>query len=525
MKKLLVVMIALLALLALVCTAQADSYPTNPHRQEDLAIARKIWAMAHSRTYWSGDFHLEVVTEPTYDTQGVFSIVKESSAPSGSYTYIIQINNDDLGEDSLLYSLRNITDTTVTIPARQMPATYRVTLFAEHASNEDNNRFASLEFTLAPDTGHPTLDSKVASIVNQCRVAGNDWQTALNLHDWLTHHAYYDLTYSMYGPDGVLYKGTGVCDSYSKAYKLLLEKAGIDVTRVISNAMNHAWNQVCINGIWAHVDVTWDDPSGSSDLVSGDEGHHFFCLSDDFIQDSRYHNRHYSYASSHNCDSMANSAIVRLDEEWPEGNTWQDNNGNVGTYTDLFQEQINLGQTSFDVALYNNLDAGDGYFYDLSSEGNYAYFAPKFHLLALVQSAKTWHDAAGNAITVAVTFDQSDRVFHVEVTGAAQPDPAPGYDICVLPESTESLGAEAFRGTAFREFVLPDRPVTVAADCFKGLTVDAVWVEIPNAASVIDPDAFPTGITVTITAPAELTIGGTPVQEFCQSMGWYYLAP
>ncbi|MBR6953505.1 MAG: hypothetical protein IKH77_00490 [Clostridia bacterium] len=525
MKRLLVVLAALLALL-LCGAAQADRYPTNPYRQEDLALERRDWMETHSRaTYWQKDFHLEVVTAPTYDTPGVFRIVKESTAPDATFTYAAQVYDDRLDDgDRLLYSLHNISGDTLTLPLLAMPATYRITLFAENHSNADESRSARYTFTLDPDADHPALSDKVAGIVNQCKVPGDDWQTALNLHDWLTHHARYDYTYTMYGPDGVLYKGTGVCDSYSKAYNLLLREAGIDVARVSSNPMNHAWNVVCIDDIWAHVDVTWDDPGESEGPVSGEEYHHFFCLSDAFIQDGRYHSTHHDYAASHACPSLANSAIVRLDEEWPEANTWQDEAGKTGTYTDLFQAQIDLGQTSFDVDLKPRLDAGDGAFYDLSDSDNAAYFAPKFHLLAMVQQYRSWQSTAGNAVTVAVTFNESDRVFHVEVTGAG-PDPAPGYDICVLPESTESLGAEAFRGTAFREFVLPDLPVTVAADCFAGLTVDAVWITIPNAASVVDPDAFPAGITVTLIAPAALTIDGTPVETFCQQNGLLYLAP
>ena len=527
MKRLLVVLAALLTLLLLCGAAQADRYPTNPYRQEDLALERRDWMETHSRaTYWQKDFHLEVVTAPTYDTPGVFRIVKESTAPDATFTYAAQVYDDRLDDgDRLLYSLHDISGDTLTLPLLAMPATYRITLFAENHSNADESRSARYTFTLDPDADHPALSDKVAGIVNQCRVPGDDWQTALNLHDWLTHHARYDYTYTMYGPDGVLYKGTGVCDSYSKAYSLLLAAAGIDVTRVSSTPMNHAWNLTCIDGIWAHVDVTWDDPGDSEGPVSGQEYHHFFCLSDAFIQDGRYHSTHHDYAASHACPSMANSAIVRLDEEWPVVNTYvKENIYNPPTYkyTDLIQQYITQGETSFDITLYPYLLDPDGQLY--SVENNLGYYTPYFHLFAMVQQYRSWQNASGSPVTLDVTYNESDRVFHVEVTGAG-PEPAPGYDICVLPESTESLGAEAFRGTAFREFVLPDCPVTVAADCFAGLTVDAVWITIPNAASVVDPDAFPAGITVTLIAPAELTIDGTPVETFCRQNGLLYLAP
>ena len=595
MKKLTVVLAVLLVLiLGAVTAAQADQFPVNPYREEDLALARRIWGMAHSRTaYQGGDFHLEVVTAPSYGTQGVYRIVKEDTAPDGEYAYTVQINDDDLGADSLLYSLRNIEGPTVTLPALAMPATYRVTLFALNTTNEDESRFATVEFTLEPDADHPTLDTLVTQVVNECRVPGDDWQTALNVHDWLTHHARYDYTYTNYGPDGVLYKGTGVCDSYSKAYSLLMGVAGIDVTRISSNSMNHAWNQICLDGIWAHVDVTWDDPNESEGPISGHERHHFFCLSDEFIQDSRYHNRHYGYYSVHDCLSMANSAIVRLDEEWPEANGWMDDDGNTGTYTDLMQEQINLGSTVFEVPLFNYLEADNGGWYDLTDAGNLAYFMPRFHLLAMVQSAKPWQDAAGNPVQLSVVLNEDDRVFHVEVSAApvdlgsltltlpvdtficsgrekcpmpvleGGEDLAAGTDyevvwsgnvepgtatvtvlplgsgttgslsahftilpagtaVCTLPEDIERVDEEAFRGAAFQEVEVTGLATSLEEYCFAGMDTDVLQVTIDFADVELSPLAFAGQSNVTIVAPADLTIGGVPVADYCQQHGWYF---
>ncbi len=532
MKKLLVVLAALLALLMLAGAAQADRYPTNPNRQRDLQLARKHQLLKHARGDQPWDsFTLEAVSVIGYDSPIEIAII-QSEECTGTYSFFVQVYDRNAADDEdLLYSLDGIEGFSFTIPALAMPAVYEVTLFAYNVNDGSDFRWADLDFTLEPDANHPALADKVAGIVNQCRVSGNDWQTALNLHDWLTHNACYDYSYTMYGPDGVLYKGTGVCDSYSKAYNLLLQAAGIPVCRVISppenqGGINHAWNEVCIDDIWAHVDATWDDPGNSTAPRSGSESHHFFCLSEDFLRDSRFHGPHYGHTSPHPAPSMANSAIIRLNEEWDEVNTWVDDNGNTGEYTGLIQEQVDLGQTSFDIDVYPRVIYQGGSYdttYVDEEYDNLGYFNPKFHLLAYVQEYRSWQDAAGNAVTVAVTFNKSDRVFHVEVSGAG-PEPAPGIDVCVLPESTESLGAEAFRGTAFREFVLPDRPVTVAADCFAGLTVDAVWVTIPNAASVVDPAAFPADIQVTIIAPADLVIDSTPVADYCQAMGWGYLA-
>jgi len=117
----------------------------------------------------------------------------------------------------------------------------------------------------------------VAALAAQCRAQGfsSEYEKALWLHDWLTANADYDFTYTYYGADGVLLWGTGVCQSYSSAYQLLLNELGIDNHVIISPEMDHSWNLVKIDGEWCHVDCTWDDPAGGSM-----ENHSYFGLSD-----------------------------------------------------------------------------------------------------------------------------------------------------------------------------------------------------------------------------------------------------
>lgn len=118
---------------------------------------------------------------------------------------------------------------------------------------------------------------KVDLLAAQCTAAGctTQYEIALWMHNWLIYNANYDYTYTEYGADGVLLKGTGVCQSYTLAYQLLLEKMGIEVLVVTSEEMNHAWNLINLNGNWYHVDCTWDDPD-----EGGMECHTYFCLSD-----------------------------------------------------------------------------------------------------------------------------------------------------------------------------------------------------------------------------------------------------
>ena len=142
-------------------------------------------------------------------------------------------------------------------------------------------------------------DSKAVWVVeNYTDSSMTDEEKALALHDWLVLNAYYDTT--MAAPNsheaaGVLLDGTGVCDSYSKAYMLLLSKAGIESKRVTGNAVTsegklepHAWNLVKLAGKWYQVDVTWDDPVDPNHLtekVSGLEHRLYFKASKRFMNE------------------------------------------------------------------------------------------------------------------------------------------------------------------------------------------------------------------------------------------------
>lgn len=87
---------------------------------------------------------------------------------------------------------------------------------------------------------------------------------------------------------GVLLSDT-LCDGYARAMFLLLRLSGVQCQYVIGRTRNmlgrmspnlHAWNMVCIDGQWAHVDVTWDDPVPDTE---GKLRHSYFCLSDSMI--------------------------------------------------------------------------------------------------------------------------------------------------------------------------------------------------------------------------------------------------
>ena len=151
-------------------------------------------------------------------------------------------------------------------------------------------------YTESDETDATTVVGKVNSIIASEITSGmSDYRRARVLHDWLIYNANYDYTYTHYDASGVLLYGTGVCDSYARAYLMLATAAGLECVIVSGTAGqeadreqwgNHAWNLVKIDGSWYHVDCTWDDPG-----TGGHERHDYFCVSDETMAADHRWNR------------------------------------------------------------------------------------------------------------------------------------------------------------------------------------------------------------------------------------------
>ncbi|MGN0447464.1 MAG: transglutaminase domain-containing protein [Acutalibacteraceae bacterium] len=96
----------------------------------------------------------------------------------------------------------------------------------------------------------------------------SDVEKALLIHDRIVGFCEYDYDNLLAGDIprtsrniyGVLVLGDAVCQGYALAYEYLLKKVGIEAHYMSSDLLNHAWNNVCIDGAWYYVDTTWDDP-------------------------------------------------------------------------------------------------------------------------------------------------------------------------------------------------------------------------------------------------------------------------
>jgi transglutaminase/protease-like cytokinesis protein 3 len=144
-------------------------------------------------------------------------------------------------------------------------------------------------------------ESKANDIVREIIMPGmNDYEKVLAVHDYVIKNSRYDRLNADNGTVpaeeheayGVLVNGVGVCDSYAKAVKLILDKSGVQCMLVEGskaenagqglNDVDHAWNIVRVDGEYYHVDATWDDVSEEWD--SSEVGYQHLNLNDEEMQ-------------------------------------------------------------------------------------------------------------------------------------------------------------------------------------------------------------------------------------------------
>lgn len=87
------------------------------------------------------------------------------------------------------------------------------------------------------------------------------------IHDYIINNTEYDSlktddihdsTYKSNTAYGVFIEGFGICSGYADAIAIMLNRLNIDNYKICNE--NHIWNLVHINGVWTHLDATWDDP-------------------------------------------------------------------------------------------------------------------------------------------------------------------------------------------------------------------------------------------------------------------------
>lgn len=158
------------------------------------------------------------------------------------------------------------------------------------------------------------LDSACEAVLASLSNPDDEWQTEKEIHDYVVKNCEYKIVESEHvysSAYGALVNGEAACEGYSKAAKLLLDKAGIESSVVsgISRGFDgeydpHMWNAVKINGGYYYLDCTWDDP------VSNDGKEYitysYFNVSDDMIAST-----HSDISHDFGCDSTQENYYIK----------------------------------------------------------------------------------------------------------------------------------------------------------------------------------------------------------------------
>lgn len=184
-------------------------------------------------------------------------------------------------------------DTELTEPSEELPTDGLTPIY-------DNT--AVLEAYRSGDTSG--LDDKQLVVLNGAKEAIGEFYTEdmtpeeiiIAAHDWLVTTTVYDeqmmlpvpvRTPDTENPYGVFTLHQAICMGYTTTFQLFMDILGVESMIVRGNALEeeHAWNMVCLDGEWYHVDCTWDD------FVPDDEGRppfHTYTLVPDYVMDVQH---------------------------------------------------------------------------------------------------------------------------------------------------------------------------------------------------------------------------------------------
>ena len=184
-------------------------------------------------------------------------------------------------------------------------ASMGATFLSNTASNDEDCVVCSLtaEYRLSPSEIAQNKQLLTDGAAWACDWVDPQTDTAtqvLAVHDWLVRHVTYDQDDSRasHTAYGLFANATAVCEGYSQAFMLAMERLGVPCVIVRSEDMEHQWNMVCIDGTWYHVDVTWDDPTPDQG-TQGDVSRKHFLRSDESMRELGY----YGWSAEHEAPS------------------------------------------------------------------------------------------------------------------------------------------------------------------------------------------------------------------------------
>lgn len=176
------------------------------------------------------------------------------------------------------------------------------------------------------------IDSEIDAVVNMANRENlkDDYEKCRWIHNYLIKNVRYnydalkqpDNYPNSFGVGGVFYEKLAVCEGISKAFKVLCDRLGVETLIAfgtsslegIGAGILHAWNIVCLDGQYSHIDVTWDmGMSATSKYIRFD----YFCLSD------RYMKTDHVYGGFPECTTVSLSYFCKRNRWFSSGKQLQ----------------------------------------------------------------------------------------------------------------------------------------------------------------------------------------------------------
>lgn len=249
-------------------------------------------------------------------------------------------------------------------------------------NNSFNNGSASIDTGLLGygivltinDPSYPSVEEIVKNVAAECESkCTNDFDKAVWLNDWLVDHCSYDKSFSFCSAEGALARGIGTCESYHRAYEMLLNKVGVATGRITGNG--HVWTAVKLDGKWYQVDTTWND-AGYED-ANVDLKHLYFGLNDAIT--TLVHSDH-APNSGYESNSLDDNYFIKT--------------GSIAKWADpqiqAVQQHIDAGETAFSLEIKNT-----------------TYADVLYSLVAHVLTNKSW-TANGRKVTLKAEYCPTD---------------------------------------------------------------------------------------------------------------------
>ena len=162
--------------------------------------------------------------------------------------------------------------------------------------------------------------AEVENIVRTIDENASDYEKALQVHDYLVMNTEYDQIAVNLNDDkkgrgiwstayGCLINRLAVCQGYSQAFQILMNRMGIECGMCSGDAKgeSHAWNYIKLNNQYYWVDVTWDDPV--SDNNNNWVHHDYFMIDDEMLSRSRTFDENNMFIPV--CDSLDQNYFIQ----------------------------------------------------------------------------------------------------------------------------------------------------------------------------------------------------------------------